>query len=84
MITTYSPGEYSKPLTVSERLIGSSSTGHQIFIWIRDRSSLWSMLKLMPLDSVARYSLTGMVTSPNWMAPFHIARATAQPQLRSR
>ena len=35
-------------------MIGSSSTGHQIFIWIRDRSSLWSMLKLMPLDSVAR------------------------------
>src|SRR3954467_1881550 len=33
------------------------------------------MLKLMPLDSVARYSLIGMVTNPNWMAPFHIARA---------
>src|SRR5262245_16897011 len=36
------------------------------------------MLKLMPLDSVARYNLTGMVTSPNWMAPFHIARATVR------
>ena len=34
------------------------------------------MLKLRPLDSVARYSLIGMVTRPNWMAPFHIARAT--------
>ena len=53
-MTTYSPGEYSKPLTVSPREIASSSTGHQTFIWMRDRSSLWSMLKLMPLDSVAR------------------------------
>ena len=33
------------------------------------------MLKLMPFDSVARYILTGIVTSPNWMAPFHIERA---------
>src|SRR6266571_5341981 len=59
-----------------------SSSGHQIFIWIRERSFSWSMLKLMPLDSVARYSLTGIVTSPNWMAPFHIARATAHPHAR--
>src|SRR5436305_1518059 len=35
------------------------------------------MLKLMPFDSVARYSLTGIVTNPNWMAPFHIERGTA-------
>src|SRR5678816_2811326 len=50
---------------------------------MRDRSSLWSMLKAMPLDSVARYSLTGMVTSPNWMAPFHIARATVRNLVRA-
>src|SRR5262245_19124064 len=59
----------------------SSSTGQTIFIWIRDRSSLWSMLKLTPArDSVATYSFTGMVTSPNWMAPFHIERATSGPR----
>jgi len=33
------------------------------------------MLKLTPFYSVARYSLTGIVTRPNWMAPFHIDRA---------
>jgi hypothetical protein len=52
--TTYSPDEYSYPLTVSLREMTSSSTGQKIFIWIRDRSFLCSMLKLMPLDSVAR------------------------------
>jgi hypothetical protein len=41
-------------LTVSLREMTSSSTGQKIFIWIRERSSLWSMLKLMPFDSVAR------------------------------
>src|SRR5215213_8331826 len=55
----------------------SSSTGQKTFIWIRDRSFSWSMLKLTPArDSVARYSFTGMVTRPNWMAPFHMERGT--------
>src|SRR4051812_2775243 len=41
------------------------------------------MLKLTPArDSVARYSLTGMVTRPNWMAPFHMERATGLPHAR--
>src|SRR4051794_16369302 len=41
------------------------------------------MLKLTPArDSVARYSLTGMVTRPNWMAPFHMERATDLPHAR--
>jgi len=31
-------------------------------------------VKLTPLDSVARYIFTGIVTSPNWIAPFHIDR----------
>ena len=60
----------------------SSSSGHQIFIWIRDLSFSWSMLKLMPArDSVARYNFTGMVTRPNWMAPFHMERGTDLPHL---
>src|SRR5690242_9382904 len=33
------------------------------------------MLKPMPPCSVARYSLTGMVTRPNWIAPRHMDRA---------
>src|SRR5439155_1669431 len=53
----------------------SSWYGHQIFIWIRLRQVLCSMLKPMPPCSVARYSLTGMVTRPNWMAPRHMDRA---------
>ena len=54
-----------------------SSSGHQTFIWIRERSVSWSMLnRIVYSDSVAVYSLTGMVTRPNWMAPFHIERAT--------
>jgi hypothetical protein len=28
--------------------------------------------------------LTGIVTSPNWIAPFHIARATACPRTTGR
>jgi hypothetical protein len=31
-------------LTVSVRAIAMSSTGHQVFIWMRDRSVAWSML----------------------------------------
>ena len=33
----------------------------------------------MPLCSVARYSFTGIVTSPNWIAPRHIDRAMCLP-----
>jgi len=33
------------------------------------------MLKPMPPDSVARYSFTGIVTKPNWIAPRHMDRA---------
>src|SRR3954470_14325508 len=40
------------------------------------------MWKLTPArDSVAVYSFTGMVTRPNWMAPFHIERATGVLQV---
>src|SRR5262249_21027321 len=43
------------------------------------------MLKLTPArDSVARYSFTGIVTRPNWMAPFHMERATAVPHAQAR
>src|SRR3954447_12108229 len=43
---------------------------------IRLRHVSWSRLnERPPRDSVARYSLIGMVTSPNWIAPRHIARA---------
>src|SRR2546428_10195644 len=80
VITTYWSDAHSKPRTVSPREMTSSSTGQYVFIWIRLRSLPWSMWKLMPLVSVATYSLTGIVTRPNWMAPFHIARGMRRPR----
>ena len=71
-------------MTVSPREMTFSSSGHQTFIWIRERSVSWSMLnRIVYSDSVAVYSLTGMVTRPNWMAPFHIERATGVLHLAS-
>src|SRR5439155_559772 len=45
VMTTYSPGEYSYPLTVSAREIGAFSTGHHVCIWIRERSFSCSILE---------------------------------------
>src|SRR5664279_2814707 len=74
-MTTYWPLDHSKPRTVSEREI-SPCSGQCVFICTRLRQVLCSRLKdRPPRDSVARYSFTGMVTSPNWIAPRHIARA---------
>ena len=54
-ITTYWPLAYSKPRTVSARLMYSPWYGHHVRIWTRVRHVLWSRLKLSPaFDSVAR------------------------------
>src|SRR3954462_13965896 len=74
-MTMYWPFDHSKPRTVSDREIGPC-TGQTVCMLIRLRHVSWSRLKLRPpRDSVARYNLIGMVTSPNWIAPRHIARA---------
>src|SRR4051812_28184425 len=52
---------------------------------IRLRHVSWSRLnERPPRDSVARYSLIGIVTSPNWIAPRHIARAMQDLLARPR
>src|SRR4051812_44251976 len=74
-MTMYWPLDHSKPRTVSEREMGPW-TGQTVCMLIRLRQVSWSRLKERPpRDSVARYSLIGMVTSPNWIAPRHIERA---------
>src|SRR3712207_4928740 len=77
--TTYLPLLHSKPRTVSDREITSSWNGQYTFIWMRFRQEACRRLKPIPPCSVARYSLTGMVTSPNWTAPRHIDRAMRPP-----
>src|SRR5262249_16009416 len=72
---TYRPLDHSNPRTVSEREIGPW-TGHTVCMLIRLRHVSWSRRnESRPGDCVARYSMMRIVTSPNWIAPRHIARA---------
>src|SRR5438128_2059432 len=82
-MTTYWPFDHSNPRTVSDREMGPW-TGHTVCMLIRFRQVSWSRLNdSPPRDSVARYNLIGIVTSPNWIAPRHIARAMQDLLARS-
>src|SRR5437867_12876483 len=72
---TYWPFAYSKPFTISFESTGTLSVGQMYGRFRAVMHVACKVVKERSFVSVAPYSLTGMFTRPNAIAPLHKARA---------
>src|SRR2546425_62741 len=76
---TYWPFAYSEPFTISFESTGTLSFGQMYGLFRAVMHVACSVVKERSFVSVAPYSLTGMFTRPNAIAPLHKARAIVGP-----
>src|SRR5699024_8376101 len=70
---------YSYAFTISSSFTSSSQTGHVFLYLIGDWHFLCNCLSRISLFSVAACILTGILTSPKLIVPFHIVCITSAP-----
>src|SRR5687768_13782980 len=77
--TTYLPFSYSYPFTISLQGTGSPSAWHTRSYLIGERSSAWSIRKLIWSVRTAVFISTGTCTSPKVSDPFQMDAIGGSP-----